>query len=79
MYIPCIYHEFTGQVLIYQVYTKNFRILALVDVDAQGASGAINSREALEEGVAAGTSRNIPGIFQVYSRYIPNPGPWTSC
>jgi hypothetical protein len=55
-------------------------ILALVDVDAQGASGAINSREALEEGVAAETrnkmsyqeyTRYIPGIFKVYTKSLP--------
>ncbi len=51
-----------------------------MDVDAQGASGAINSREALEEGVAAGTrnkmsyqeyTRHIPGIFKVYTKSRP--------
>jgi hypothetical protein len=24
-------------------------------------------------------TRNIPGIYQIYLRYIPNAGPWTSC
>jgi hypothetical protein len=51
-----------------------------VDVNAQGASGAINSREALEEGVAAATRnkmayqeyiRYIPGIFKVYTKSLP--------
>jgi len=46
----------------------------------QGASGAINSREALEEGVAAGTrnkmsyqkyTKYIPGIFKVYTKCRP--------
>ena len=55
-------------------------ILALVDVDVQGASGAINSQEALGEGVAAGTrnkmsyqeyTRYIPGIFKVYNKSRP--------
>ncbi len=32
----------------------------------------------LEQGIKCHT-RNIPGIYQVYSRYIPNAGPWTSC
>ena len=32
----------------------------------------------LEQGIECHT-RNIPGIYQVYSRYIPNAGPWTSC
>ncbi len=50
-----------------------------MDVDAQGASGAINSWEALE-GVAAGTrnkmsyqehTRYIPGIFKVYIKSRP--------
>ena len=51
-----------------------------MDVDAQGASGAISSREALEEGVAAGTrnkmsyqeyTRYIPGLFKVYTKCRP--------
>jgi hypothetical protein len=51
-----------------------------VDVDAQGASGAINSWEAQEEGVAAGTrnkmsyqeyTRHIPGISKVYIKSRP--------
>ena len=51
-----------------------------MDVDAQGASGAINSREALEEGVAAGTRNKmsyqeytsyIPGILKVYTKSLP--------
>ncbi len=32
----------------------------------------------LEQGMKYHTG-NIPGIYQVYSRYIPNAGPWTSC
>ncbi len=32
----------------------------------------------LEQGIKYHTG-NIPGIYQVYSRYIPNAGPWTSC
>ena len=32
----------------------------------------------LEQGIECHT-RNIPGIYQVYSRYIPNACPWTSC
>ncbi len=32
----------------------------------------------LEQGIKCHT-RNIPGIYQVYLRYIPNAGPWTSC
>ncbi len=49
-------------------------------IDAQGASGAKNSWEALEEGVAAGTRNKmsyqeytwyIPGIFKVYIKSLP--------
>ena len=32
----------------------------------------------LEQGIECHT-RNIPWIYQVYSRYIPNACPWTSC
>ncbi len=32
----------------------------------------------LEQGIKCST-RNIPGIYQEYCRYIPNAGPWTSC
>ncbi len=32
----------------------------------------------LEQGIKFHT-RIIPGIYQVYCRYIPNAGPWTSC
>ncbi len=32
----------------------------------------------LEKGIKYHT-RNIPGIFKVYLRYILNAGPWTSC
>ena len=91
-------------------------VLALVDVDAQGAPWTVNRRKVpcltgktyeliflslrhsrlrrgpndkdnqsncykewrLEQGIKCHT-RNIPGIYQVYSRYLPNAGPWTSC
>ncbi len=42
------------------------------------SSGRVITFILLEQGIECHTG-NIPGIYQVYSRYIPNAGPWTSC